>query len=89
MEFEWDEAKRVGNLRKHGVDFARVAEFEWHTSTVSVDRRRPYGELRLIASGFISDRLHILVFTYRGARVRVISLRKANDKEIAEHDETS
>ncbi len=89
MEFEWDEAKRFANLRKHGVDFARVVAFEWQTSTAYLDRRRHYGELRLIASGFISHRLHILVFTYRGSRIRVISLRKANDKEIAEYEETS
>jgi len=31
VEFEWDEAKRFGNLRKHGVDFARVEAFEWGT----------------------------------------------------------
>jgi uncharacterized DUF497 family protein len=85
VEFEWDEAKRFSNLRKHGVDFARVTEFEWRSATVSLDiRRQQYGELRLIASGLIADRVHIPIFTYRGSRIRVISLRKANEKEIAD-----
>ena len=88
MEFEWDEAKRLSNLRKHGVDFARVTKLEWRSATVSLDIRRQYGELRLIASGLIADRLHILIFTDRSSRMRVISLRKANQKEITEHEAT-
>jgi uncharacterized protein len=44
VEFEWDEAKRIGNLRKHGVDFARVVTFDWNTMIEVPDLRRPYGE---------------------------------------------
>ena len=33
MEYEWDEAKRRGNLAKHGIDFATAAEFDWPVAT--------------------------------------------------------
>lgn len=80
--FEWDEDKREGNVAKHGVDFATVADFEFATALVRADTRTGYGEVRLTAIGFIGDRLHVLVFTIRRAGVRVISLRKANTKEM-------
>jgi uncharacterized DUF497 family protein len=86
VQFEWDEAKRASNLAKHGVDFARVADFDWETAVIRPDLRRRYGELRLKAAGRIDDRVHILIFTRRGQRTRVISLRKANDKEIAAYE---
>jgi uncharacterized protein len=81
LEFEWDEAKRIGNLRKHGVDFARVVEFQWDDIQESEDHRKDYGERRWIAFGRIGDRVHVLIYTPRGERIRVISLRRANDKE--------
>ncbi len=87
MEFEWDEAKRFGNLRKHGVDFARVVAFEWDTIVEVQDQRRPYGETRWQALGMIGERLHMLIYTRRNGRIRVISLRKASDMEMADYEE--
>jgi uncharacterized DUF497 family protein len=46
------------------------------------DDRFDYGETRYIAFGEIEDELHCLVFTFRGSKVRAISLRKATKKEI-------
>lgn len=81
MIYEWDDAKRVTNLAKHGVDFERVRTFDWDTSIRLSDTRRDYGELRWQVRGFIDDRLHTLVFTERAGRIRVISLRKASNLE--------
>ena len=89
MEYEWDEAKRLRNLAKHGIDFAAAAELEWDSVVLEPDLRRDYGELRLRAQGLIGGKLHILVFTRRGPLVRVISLRKASRKEKAEYEEGS
>jgi uncharacterized DUF497 family protein len=86
MIFEWDEAKRIGNLAKHGVDFEAVRDFDWTTSTQSADRRWDYGEVRWQARGLIGARLHVLVFTWRGDRVRVISLRRANILEVKDYE---
>ena len=51
------------------------------------DTRREYGEIRLIALGYICDRLHVLAFTIRDGNIRPISLRKANSREISRYDE--
>lgn len=88
MEFEWDEAKRILNLRKHGVDFARVAAFDWDTMIEVTDHRRIYGETRWQALSMIDNRLHMLIYTKRDGRTRVISLRKASRKEKAAYAES-
>jgi hypothetical protein len=89
MIFEWDEAKRTTNLAKHGIDFEMVRSFDWETAVRSLDNRRDYGESRRWAFGLIGERLHLLVYTERADRIRIISLRKANGKEqIAYEAET-
>jgi uncharacterized protein len=86
--FLWDERKRAANLRKHGVDFAIVERFEFDTAVIAIDDRKDYGEVRYRAFGMIDDRLHVLIFTARDALTRVISLRRANDRERQNHAET-
>jgi uncharacterized DUF497 family protein len=80
--FDWDKAKRADNLVKHGIDFADVEGFEWDSAIIAADARRDYGELRYSAFGLIEDRLFSLVFTPRAGKVRVISLRRANRREV-------
>jgi uncharacterized DUF497 family protein len=82
LKFEWDAAKAEANLGKHGVPFEDVRSFVFDTAVAVRDDRRDYGEIRMIALGFIGDRLHHLVYTRRGEAIRVISLRKANVREI-------
>lgn len=81
MEFEWDQDKAEGNLAKHRVAFEAIAAFAFETALVWQDDRKNYGEVRMIALGFIEGRLHHLTYTMRGNVLRVISLRKANDRE--------
>ena len=89
MEYEWDEAKRVSNLAKHGVDFGRVGEFEWSSAIIREDRRRWYGERRWRALGKIGERLHTLVYTERMGRTRVISFRKSKEQEVEFYEQAS
>jgi len=80
--YEWDEAKREENRRKHGVDFAIVQDFRWENAITFEDLREDYGEQRWVAFGPIGDRLYALVFTERPNDVtRVISLREATKRE--------
>jgi hypothetical protein len=81
--YTWDERKRASNLKKHGVDFAIAADFDFATALVLHDDRKDYGEQRYRAYGAIKGRLYALVFTRRDGRARVISLRKSNAREIA------
>ena len=80
--WDWDEAKRQANLAKHGVDFAMADGFDWSSATNEPDLRRDYGEERFKAVGFIGERLHVAIYTPRGGVRRLISLRKANGREI-------
>ncbi len=81
MDYEWNAAKNAANQAKHGVAFEAVETFDWNGALVKEDERHAYGETRLTAVGCIGTRLYVLVFTARGAAVRVISLRKANKRE--------
>lgn len=80
--FSWDERKRGANKAKHGVDFKEAEAFEFETALIAIDDRFDYGETREIALGRIEERVHVLVFTRRGDNLHIISLRKANAREV-------
>ena len=78
---EFGPAKNEAYIAKHEVDMASTEQFDFETALLRVDTRQSYGETRHIAIGNIAERLHVLVFTKRGPKVRVISLRKADRRE--------
>lgn len=81
MTYEWDEAKRRENVRRHGIDFADVGElFDGFTATME-DGRHAYGEQRWITLGLLSGRVVVVVHTERQDRIRIISVRKATKNE--------
>ena len=82
MRFEFDPAKLAANVAKHGVCFSAMDDFEWETAHIDIDSRKSYGESRLCATGLVGTRLLVLVFTLRESAVRIISLRKANQREV-------
>ncbi len=84
MLYEWDEAKRRGNIAKHGIDFESVDRFDW--TTVRYERSVRHGEERVLALGYIGDRLHAVVYINRGENARIISMRKADRKEMSRYD---
>lgn len=88
VRIEFDATKNEANIAKHGIDMALAEQFEFDTAWVKVDTRQSYGEVRHVATGYIEGRLHVLVFTKRGPKVRVISLRKANQREGREYSES-
>ena len=88
MRFTHDPQKLASNVAKHGVWFELAQDFEWETAAVLVDQRQRYGETRFSATGLIGLRLYVLVFTLRATSVRIISLRKANRKEVERYAST-
>ena len=81
MWIEFDEAKRADTIRTRGLDMARAADmFSGATLTID-DDRQDYGEARFITIGFLDDAMVVLVWTPRGNALRVISMRKANERE--------
>ena len=81
MRIEFDPVKRAATLEVGGLDFAYAgAVFEGATLTVK-DDRRDYGENRYLTIGFLDGRMVVLVWTPRHGAYRIISMRKANDRE--------
>jgi len=78
----WDGAKCQTILAKHGVDFADIEQFQWDSAITELDDRYDYGEAREIGLGLIGDRVYYLAYTRRGEAIRIISLRKANGREV-------
>ena len=82
MDFSFDPAKNARNLAVHGISLARAADFGWHEALNVEDVRHDYGERRFKAYGLIGSRVYILIHTPREGRVHVISLRRANKREV-------
>ena len=81
MDIEFDTARRDATLEARGPDMADAGEvFAGATLTVE-DEREDYGEPRFITIGHMGGRMVVLVWTPRGAARRIVSLRKANDRE--------
>ena len=83
MKVEFDAAKRAGTLEQRGLDMARAGEVFDGASLTVEDDRMDYGETRYITIGFLDERMVVLVWTPRGDVHRIISMRKANDREKA------
>jgi uncharacterized DUF497 family protein len=82
MKIEFDQAKSEKNRLERGFSFQLAAQFELETALIRLDVRNNYGEPRFNALGLIDDRLFHMTFTVRGDAIRVISLRKANKREV-------
>ena len=82
MQYEWDERKNAANRVKHGVDFRSAKEFCWDTAVETIDDRANYGEERWIAMSLIGIRVYVMIYTRRAGNIRIISLRKANSREV-------
>lgn len=89
MRIEFDPAKSERNERERGLSFERVAEFDFAGATVRQDVRKAYPEARFVALGMLDARLHVLCFTPVAGGVRVISFRKANAREVRDHEQAS
>ena len=90
MNFEWDEAKSETCLRERGFDFAYAARtFFDPDRLVQADTRRSYGEERYQLTGKIEQRLFVVVYTPRHNAMRIISARKANQREVRHYEDST
>lgn len=88
MRIIFDPHKNKKNIAKHGISLADATKFEWTTAITWLDYPQDYGELRIAGIGYIGHRLHHIVFVERDCGRRIISLRKANIREIKRYAET-
>lgn len=78
----WDEEKRAKTLAERGLDFADAEQVFGGVTITMEDIREDYGECRFISVGFLNDRIVVVVWTPRDDGKRIISMRKANDREV-------
>ena len=78
---EFDPQKRAATIEARGLDMARAGEVLAGATLTVPDDRQDYGEHRFITIGFLERVMVVLVWTPRGASHRIISMRKANERE--------
>jgi uncharacterized DUF497 family protein len=82
MRIEFDPAKDVTNQTKHGVSLSLAVELDWEAALVWIDERFEYNEMRMIALAPRTEILYYVAFVDRGSVRRIISLRRANRREV-------
>lgn len=82
MQLTFDPVKNDRNIQDRRLAFVLLSEMDWATAYVVEDERKDYGERRFRVLGYISGRLYAAVFTPRADKFHVISLRKANSREV-------
>lgn len=87
MRIEFDPAKDEANQTKHGVSLSVAGELDWDAALVWVDDRFSYNETRMIALAPKTEILYYAAFVDRGDVRRIISLRRANRREVKHYVE--
>ena len=87
MKFIYDLAKNDSNLQKHGLPLSEAKFLDWDAALKWIDRRKDYGEERCVALVPMKQRLYCVVYVESKANIRIISLRKANNREIDKYEE--
>jgi uncharacterized DUF497 family protein len=82
VQFDFDSGKDATNMSKHGLSLAAAAELSWDAALVWIDDRADYGEVRMVALAPLGDILCFVAFVDREPARRVISLRRANRREV-------
>ena len=88
MEISCDKQKDILNQEKHGVSLALAHHLDCAEMLSYSDARRDYGEKRTIGYAPIGERVYCVVYTLRDAGCRIISLRKANSREVDYYEST-
>ena len=84
MQFEFDPRKSESNKAKHGIDFVE-AQALWKSRHVLLSAKDAL-EKRYLVIGMIEREHWSAIITYRGSRIRIISVRKSTADEIATYE---
>ncbi|MGA2809556.1 MAG: BrnT family toxin, partial [Terracidiphilus sp.] len=83
VEITYDPRKSERTLRERNLGFDEAEKFDFASASYFGEVRR--GEHRLVAVGYLRGRLHVLCFLPKERGIRVISFRKANDREARKY----
>lgn len=90
MEFEWNSDKSDACFTERGFDFAYVlGAFLDADRLIHKDARWDYGEDRYQLLGAIDGRVFFVAYTIRGTVIRIISARKANQREVHDYENST
>ncbi|VAW55994.1 hypothetical protein MNBD_GAMMA07-935 [hydrothermal vent metagenome] len=87
MSLSYDPNKNKRNIELRGLNFERVVDLDWGNAWIYEDERNEYNEIRFIAYSMLDKRLHFVCFTETKDGIRVISFRKANNREVKRHEQ--
>jgi hypothetical protein len=82
MEFEFDSNKSNGNKDKHGINFPE-AQALWEDPDLVEIPVKTSDEPRFLVVGKISEKHWSAVITYRDEKIRIISVRRSREEEVA------
>jgi len=85
MRFEFDEPKSRSNKEKHGIDFVE-AQALWDDPDLLIIPAQTVDEPRYLVIGMIGEKHWSGVMTYREDRIRIISVRRSREEEVALHE---
>ncbi|MBI5207563.1 MAG: BrnT family toxin [Candidatus Firestonebacteria bacterium] len=85
MRFEWDKNKSTANKEKHGIDFETAIGIWKDENNVEIHASHPI-ESRRIIIGKLQNKLWTAIYTMRGDVIRIISVRRAREKEEKLYD---
>ncbi|WP_081755149.1 BrnT family toxin [Methylophilus sp. OH31] len=85
MKFSFTQLKNLSNIQKHGISLEDARLLNWNLLLFLEDERQDYGEVRLIGYAPLGNRLYCIVYTERNEVIHVISLRKANTREVTRY----
>lgn len=87
MKFQFDPAKAKSNLKKHKVSFADAEGVFYDPLAIHSADPEAKDEERFIAVGLGSaDQILVVVYTFRGEDIRLISVRRATGREVKEYE---
>ena len=86
MTYQWDNDKAAANLRKHGIDFADAVSVFADDLAITIPDER-FDEERFITVGMDAFGRVLVVYTWRGDEIRVISARQATRREREQYEE--
>ena len=82
ITFEFDEAKSQANLQKHGINFIDAQNL-WSDPGLLEIPAKTEDEPRYLMIGLIQEKHWSAVITYRGSKIRLISVRRSRTEEVA------
>jgi hypothetical protein len=87
MRYIFDPVKDKININKHGLSLSEAEFLDWDEALNWVDDRKDYGEIRCVSLVPMLQRLYCVVYVDIKMSRRIISLRKANNREIDRYEE--